>query len=90
MFISSLIGPISSHNGENRDNQKMQGRTTDERNDLDQETTPPKTTNSITRIPHLIWVMGKLSFLHYISKNVCIMPSRRTTDIHITFVKHMF
>ena len=46
----------------------MQGRTTDERDDLDQETTPPKTTNSITRIPHLIWVMGKLSFALYVRK----------------------
>ena len=72
MFISSLIGPISSHNGENSDNQKMQGRTTDEGNDPDQETTPPKTTNSITRIPHLIWVMGKLSFIYILSDSLVL------------------
>ena len=68
MFISLLIGPISSHNGENRDDQKMQGRTTDEKDDPDQETIPPKTTNSITRIPHLIWVMGRLSYALYVRK----------------------
>ena len=89
MFISSLIGPISSHNGENSDNQKMQGRTTDERNDLDQETTPPKTTNSITRIPHLIWVMGKLRFLHYMSKKCMYYALSPNNRYPYYFAKHM-
>ena len=73
MFISLLIVPISSHNGENRDNEKMPERITDERDDLDQETTPPNKSNSITRIPHLIWVMGKLSFALYVRKMYVIL-----------------
>ena len=48
----------------------MQERTTDEGYDQHQETTPPDTTNLITSIPHLIWVMGKLSFIYLLSDSL--------------------
>ena len=67
----------------------MQERTTDEGYDQRQETTPPDTTNLITSIPHLIWVMGKLSFIYLLSVSL-VLNTRPATEILITFVKHMF
>ena len=66
----------------------MQERNTDEGYDRHQETTPPDTTNLITSIPHLIWVMGKLSFIYILSDSLVF--TRPATEILITFVKHMF
>ena len=68
----------------------MQERTTDEGYDQHQETTPPDTTNLITSIPHLIWVMGKLSFIYLLSDSLVLNYTRPATEILITFVKHMF
>ena len=67
----------------------MQERATDEGYDQHQETTPPNTTNSITNIPHLIWVMGKLSFSLLFSHSL-VLHYRQATEILITFVKYVF
>ena len=53
----------------------MQERTTDEGYDQHQETTPPDTTNLITSIPHLIWVMGKLSFIYLLRNSLVLLCS---------------
>ena len=53
----------------------MLERTTDEGYDQHQETTPPVTTNLITNIPHLIWVMGKLSFIYVLSDSLVLLCS---------------
>ena len=78
MVISLFIDPMNSRHHNDKDNREIQGKMIHEGDDLHQVTTPPKTTNSITRMPHLIWVMGELSFsllfshslvLHYSNRN---------------------
>ena len=88
MVISLFIDPMNSHHHNDKDNREIQGKMIHEGDD--QVTTPPKTTDSITRIPHLIWVMGKLSFSLLFSHSLVLHYSRQATEILITFVKYVF
>ena len=72
MVISLFIDPMNSRHHNDKDNRKIQGKMIHEGDNLQPVTTPPKTTDSITRIPHLIWVMGKLNFTFLFSYSLVL------------------
>ena len=90
MVISLFIDPMNSRHHNDKDNREIQGKMIHEGDDLHQVTTPAKTTDSITRIPHLIWVMGKLNFTFLFGYSLVLHYSRQATEILIIFVKHVF
>ena len=89
MAISLFIDPIHSRHRNDRENRKIQRNIINEKDDLHQVTTPSKTTNSITRMPHLIWVMGKLNFTFLFGYSL-VLHYRQATEILITYVEYVF
>ena len=81
MVISLFIDPMNSRHHNDKDNREFQGKMIHEGDDLHQVTTPAKTTDSITRIPHLIWVMGKLSFSPLFIVSCCIILEKQPQSL---------